>query len=63
MQVEGQIEALLVRQRQLLDAREALQQQVTADRRAPRADWRGAFAWDEEVGRLLRDAFGIGSFR
>ena len=62
-QVEGQIEGLLARQRHLLDAKEALQQRLSADRRAPRADWRGAFAWDAEVGRLLQDVFSIASFR
>ena len=62
-QTEGQIEELLAQQQQLLARREQLEQQLSADRRAPRADWQGSFPWDVEVQSTAEAVFGITSFR
>ena len=62
-QIEGQIESLLARQQQLLARKEQLEQQLSADRRAPRADWVGSFAWDADVQHAAEAVFGISSFR
>lgn len=63
MQIEGQIEALLAQQQQLLACKEKLEQRLSANRRAPRADWQGTFPWDKEVQRIVGTFFGITSFR
>ncbi len=62
-QTESQIEALLAQQQKLLARKEQLEQQLSADRRAPREDWQGDFPWDAEVQRTAEAVFGITSFR
>lgn len=62
-QVESSIQALLARQQQLQSLRDHLSRTVALNARAPKADWQGFFAWDQEVQHLLRDAFGLLSFR
>lgn len=63
LQVEGQIESLLAHQQQLLAKKEQLEQHLSADRRAPRADWKGSFSWDVDVQHTAETTFGITSFR
>ena len=62
-QVEDRIESLLAEQQQLLARKEQLEQQLSADRRAPRADWKGSFPWDGDVQHTAEAVFGITSFR
>lgn len=62
-QVEGQIESLLAQQQQLLARKEQLEQQLSADRRAPRVDWQGSFPWDADVQDNAEAVFNITSFR
>ncbi|CAD7699899.1 unnamed protein product [Ostreobium quekettii] len=61
--VNKQIEALLNRQSRLQEQRESLQRRVDVERRAPRREWKGAFDWDEDVMRVLKNVFGIQNFR
>ena len=63
MQIEGQIESLLAQQQELLGGKEILEQQLSAVRRAPRADWEGSFSWDTDVQNTADEVFGITSFR
>lgn len=63
MQIEGQIESLLAQQQELLGRKEILEQQLSADRRAPRADWKGSFSWDTDVQNTADEVFSITSFR
>lgn len=51
-QVEHQVEALLARQAALQAERERLTRAMAVERRAPRADWTGAFPWVRCLGRL-----------
>lgn len=44
-QVEHQVEVLLARQAALQAERERLTRAMAVERRAPRADWTGAFPW------------------
>ena len=62
-QVEGQIESLLAQQQHLLARKEQLEQQLSADRRAPRANWQGSFPWDADVQDNAEAVFKITSFR
>ena len=63
LQVEGQIEELLARQRCLQEARERLQDRIAVDQRAPRADWHSEFPWDADCRRALEDTFGLSAYR
>lgn len=62
-QVEANIEDLLARQQQLQEQREQLFRTITVNSRAPKADWQGTFAWDNEVHHLLHTSFALDSFR
>ena len=62
-QVECSIQALLARQQHLQAQREKLSRTVTVNARAPKADWQGSFAWDQEVQHLLLESFGLQKFR
>ena len=63
MQVESSIQALLARQQHLQEQRERLSRTVTVNTRAPKADWQGSFAWDQEAEHLLHESFGLQDFR
>ena len=63
VQIEGQIESLLAQQQELLGRKVTLEQQRSADRRAPRADWKGSFPWDADVQNTAEEVFGITTFR
>lgn len=62
-EVESSIQALLARQQHLQAQRERLSRTVTENARAPKADWQGSFAWDQEVEHLLHESFGLQDFR
>lgn len=62
-QVEQEIETLLGRQRNLLDIKEKLSEQIAADQRAPRADWQSQFSWDGQVQGVLEETFKLTNFR
>ena len=62
-QVESSIQAMLARQQHLQAQRERLSRTVTVNARAPKADWQGSFAWDQEVEHLLHESFGLQEFR
>lgn len=62
-QVEASIESLLARQQHLQGQREQLCRKITLNSRAPKADWQGTFAWDQEVDHLLHSSFALQNFR
>lgn len=62
-QVEASIESLLARQQHLQGQREQLCRKITLNSRAPKADWQGTFAWDQEVDHLLHSRFALQNFR
>lgn len=62
-QVENEIESLLEKQRNLLDIKQKLQEQVAADQRAPKADWQSKFRWDDQVQSILEAVFKLSHFR
>lgn len=56
------MEALLARQAQLQAERDRLERIISAEQRAPKADWtKGTFPWDARVAQLLSQTFGIAS--
>lgn len=61
--IERQIEHLLHHQSHLHKELERLQRKAEQERRAPRSDFGGAFGWDARVLQLLRDSFGLSTFR
>lgn len=62
-QLEQEIESLLTRQQVLQAQRDQLCRFVSANARAPKADWQGSFAWDESINTLLQTHFGLQAFR
>ena len=62
-EVEHEIEGLLARQQVLQAQREQLRRFVSANARAPKADWQGSFAWDDAIKAHLQSQFGLQAFR
>ena len=62
-QLEHEIESLLARQQVLQAQREQLCRSVSANARAPKADWQGDFAWDDAIKTHLQTHFGLQAFR
>ena len=69
-QLEHEIESLLARQQVLQAQREQLCRSVSANARAPKADWhprltgtQGDFAWDDAIKMHLQTHFGLQAFR
>ena len=62
-ELEHEIESLLARQQVLQAQREQLCRSVSANARAPKADWQGSFAWDDAIKAHLQTQFGLQAFR
>lgn len=62
-ELEHKIESLLARQQVLQAQREQLCRSVSANARAPKADWQGSFAWDDAIKAHLQTQFGLQAFR
>lgn len=63
-QLEETLAQLRSRQLQLQMLKEDLQRRISAEKRAPRADWcNTAFAWDGQLQDALQSVFGLQQFR
>lgn len=63
-QVEAEVEALLQQQHTLRERRDQLLRLIQVEERAPRKDWtREDFPWSVQVDALMKEVFGLASFR
>ena len=64
LQAQSQIEGLHYKQSKLRARLAYLRRAAEVDARAPAADWSsGSFPWDDAIVKLLKEVFGLTTFR